>query len=158
MSIPSPQRARPSSPPLRIQTSSPNPSRRSSLRRRIADNGVDSPSDLHPLSALSSHEDGFNDDESDVSRPTLRRLTSDIEKQVAESSKSGGGVSSEASGSVRGSFDLLRMSRPDEQSTEVEVLVHHVRRSPFVTFQATGELIIGQTHRITCRYSTALWD
>jgi hypothetical protein len=49
----------------------------------------------------------------DVSRPALRRLTSETERQAAESSRSG---------SERGSLDLLRMTTTDE----VEVLIHQV--------------------------------
>jgi hypothetical protein len=56
-------------------------------------------------------------DLSDVSRPALRRLTSETERQVAESSRSG---------SERGSLDLLRMSVADPGAEEVEVLIHHV--------------------------------
>ncbi|WVF72943.1 hypothetical protein IAT40_007761 [Kwoniella sp. CBS 6097] len=61
----------------------------------------------------------------DVSRPSLHRLTSETERQVAESSKSG----SEYTGSMRGSLDLLRMSTVDEQSSggEVEVLIHTIK-------------------------------
>ena len=63
------------------------------------------------------------------SRPTLRRLTSETERQVAESSRSG---------SERGSLDMLRMSvttngegggsgsGSGSGSREVEVLIHHV--------------------------------
>lgn len=54
---------------------------------------------------------------SDVSRPALRRLTSETERQVAESSRSG---------SERGSLDMLRMSVADPGAEEVEVLIHHV--------------------------------
>lgn len=54
---------------------------------------------------------------SDVSRPALKRLTSETERQVAESSRSG---------SERGSLDLLRMSAADPGAEEVEVLIHHV--------------------------------
>jgi hypothetical protein len=60
----------------------------------------------------------------DVSRPTLRRLTSETERQVAESSRSGSDGA--GGGSLRGSFDHLRMSTVDEGSREVEVLVHGV--------------------------------
>jgi hypothetical protein len=52
----------------------------------------------------------------------LRRLTSETERHVAESSRSG---ASDGTGSVRGSFDLLRMSTVEE-SKEVEVLIHQV--------------------------------
>lgn len=79
---------------------------------------------VHPLEG--KHVDRDEDEQSDVSRPTLRRLTSETERQVAElaeSSKSGG--ASQSSGSNRGSLDLLRMT-PTEGSSEVEVLVHHV--------------------------------
>ncbi|WVR00134.1 hypothetical protein IAU59_007276 [Kwoniella sp. CBS 9459] len=61
----------------------------------------------------------------DISRPSLHRLTSETERQVAESSRSG----SEYTGSMRGSLDLLRMSAVDEQSSpgEVEVLIHTIK-------------------------------
>ncbi|OCF38070.1 hypothetical protein I316_00294 [Kwoniella heveanensis BCC8398] len=62
----------------------------------------------------------------DVSRPSLHRLTSETERQVAESSRSG----SEYTGSMRGSLDLLRMSAVDEQQAsggEVEVLIHTIK-------------------------------
>jgi hypothetical protein len=57
----------------------------------------------------------------DVSRPTLMRLTSETERQVAESSRSG---------SERGSLDLLRMSTSNAGAgaEEVEVLIHKVCR------------------------------
>lgn len=54
----------------------------------------------------------------DVSRPALKRLTSETERQVAESSRSG---------SERGSLDLLRMSTANPDTEEVEVLIHQVR-------------------------------
>jgi hypothetical protein len=57
----------------------------------------------------------------DVSRPALTRLTSETERQVAESSRSG---------SERGSLDLLRMSTANASANaggeEVEVLIHKV--------------------------------
>jgi hypothetical protein len=53
----------------------------------------------------------------DVSRPALTRLTSETERQVAESSRSG---------SERGSLDLLRMSTANAGTEEVEVLIHKV--------------------------------
>lgn len=62
----------------------------------------------HPLIG---HQD--YDTDADVSRPALRRFTSETERQVAESSRSG---------SERGSLDLLRMTASDE----VEVLIHQV--------------------------------
>ncbi|ORX40522.1 hypothetical protein BD324DRAFT_677980 [Kockovaella imperatae] len=63
----------------------------------------------HPLSLASSPGD---------SRPTLSRLLSETERQVAESSTSG-------ASSTRGSLDLLRMSKAEE----VEVFVHQVKQS-----------------------------
>jgi hypothetical protein len=74
--------------------------------------------DDHPLDRGS----GSHTPEEDVSRPALRRLTSETERHVAESSRSG---ASDGTGSVRGSFDLLRMSTVEE-SKEVEVLIHQV--------------------------------
>ena len=72
---------------------------------------------VHPLS-LATVNASLSDD---ASRPTLRRLVSETERQVAESSRSGSDA-----GSLRGSFDLLRMS-PAGTSAEVEVLLHQVR-------------------------------
>ena len=57
----------------------------------------------------------------DETRPTLRRLLSETERQVAESSRS---VSDTTS--LRDSFDLLRMTPNDEHVTEVEVILHQV--------------------------------
>jgi len=69
----------------------------------------------HPLE---SAEDGSQSPPD--SRPSLRRLTSETERQVAESSRSG---------SEKGSLDLLRMSMVqdgDVGNGEVEVLIHYV--------------------------------
>lgn len=76
-----------------------SPSRQTSLRRQLS-------TASHPLTA-------HDEPDGDVSRPALRRYTSETERHVAESSKSG---------SERGSLDLLRMSNTDE----VEVLIHPV--------------------------------
>lgn len=67
--------------------------------------------------ALNGHWNG--DVLGDVSRPALTRLTSETERQVAESSRSG---------SERGSLDLLRMSTANASTggEEVEVLIHKV--------------------------------
>jgi hypothetical protein len=67
---------------------------------------------------LNGHGEG-GDVLSDVSRPALTRLTSETERQVAESSRSG---------SERGSLDLLRMSTSSASTggEEVEVLIHKV--------------------------------
>ena len=89
--------------PVRLETASPHP--------------------LHTVDLLddSRRESPGNDVLSDVSRPTLMRLTSETERQVAESSRSG---------SERGSLDLLRMSTANAggAAEEVEVLVHKVCR------------------------------
>lgn len=65
-----------------------------------------------------------DDDVSDVSRPNLRRLTSEMDRAVAESQ------GSSASASERGSVDLLRVA------AEVEVIVHQVRLGRAVRWQA----------------------
>jgi hypothetical protein len=87
--------------PVRLETASPHP--------------------LHTIDLLDDSRRGSpgNDILSDVSRPTLMRLTSETERQVAESSRSG---------SERGSLDLLRMSTAHAggAAEEVEVLVHKV--------------------------------
>ena len=87
--------------PVRLETASPHP--------------------LHTVDLLDDSRRGSpgNDVLSDVSRPTLMRLTSETERQVAESSRSG---------SERGSLDLLRMSTANAggAAEEVEVLVHKV--------------------------------
>ncbi|WOO86194.1 LysM and putative peptidoglycan-binding domain-containing protein 1 [Vanrija pseudolonga] len=57
-----------------------------------------------------------DDDVSDVSRPNLRRLTSEMDRAVAESQ------GSSASASERGSVDLLRVA------AEVEVIVHQIKQ------------------------------
>ncbi|KAK1921973.1 hypothetical protein DB88DRAFT_376069 [Papiliotrema laurentii] len=109
-------------------STSRNVSRQSSVRRRRLDLDIDESPEppIHPLSvATGGNElDDTDDAASDVSRPTLRRLTSQTERQVAESSRSGAGSQSE--GSARGSLDMLTMSQK-EPSAEVEVLVHHVK-------------------------------
>ena len=58
------------------------------------------------------------------SRPRLKRLTSETERQVAESSRSG----PPSEGSTRGSFDMLRMTEAngDDAGLEVEVFIHQV--------------------------------
>lgn len=73
---------------------------------------------LHPPPYHTKH--GSLDVLGDVSRPALMRLTSETERQVAESSRSG---------SERGSLDLLRMSTSNAGTgaEEVEVLIHKVR-------------------------------
>lgn len=68
----------------------------------------------------------------DVSRPALRRLTTETERQVAEGSMSGRSDGGSAGASARGSLDMLRMSTPGgaeggNGAGEVEVLIHQVR-------------------------------
>jgi len=80
------------------------------------------PHPLHTTDLLHPHthtKNGSLDVLGDVSRPALMRLTSETERQVAESSRSG---------SERGSLDLLRMSTSNAGSgaEEVEVLIHKV--------------------------------
>jgi hypothetical protein len=82
------------------------------------------PHPLHTTDLLHPHsqhtKNGSLDVLGDVSRPALMRLTSETERQVAESSRSG---------SERGSLDLLRMSTSNAGTgaEEVEVLIHKVR-------------------------------
>ena len=71
----------------------------------------------HPLINHTDYAD-------DVSRPTLKRLTGETERQVAESSQS----ASEAASSARSSMDLLRMT--SVESTELEVMLHQVSMGP----------------------------
>lgn len=88
------------------------------------------PHPLHTADLLHPHahhtKNGSLDVLGDVSRPALMRLTSETERQVAESSRSG---------SERGSLDLLRMSTSNAGAgtgaEEVEVLIHKVRPRPF---------------------------
>jgi len=99
------------------------PPRRLSIRRRVDDN--EAADQVHPLTPTGEEE---LDTRSDVSRPTLRRLTTETERQVAElaeSTRSGPSGASGPSEGSRPSLDMLRMSSTEE-STEVEVLVHHV--------------------------------
>lgn len=87
---------------------------------------------------------------SDVSRPALRRFTSETERQVAESSRSG---------SERGSLDLLRMSVADPGAEEVEVLIHHVSVRYVTRCRRWGDWLmrIGEAGGVDSWYSTALW-
>ena len=81
----------------------------------------------HPLGRAQS-----NDASPPDSRPSLRRLTSETERYVAESSRSG---------SDRGSLDLLRMSTVEDgtgngrgrtgECVEVEVLIHEVSQRKY---------------------------
>ena len=86
------------------------PSNATSLRRRSRHASRDD----HPL-------DGEEPGSPPDSRPSLRRLTGETERQVAESSRSG---------SERGSLDMLRMTTPQDkdgtESAEIEVLIHKV--------------------------------
>ncbi|KAL1405118.1 hypothetical protein Q8F55_008741 [Vanrija albida] len=67
------------------------------------------------IASLRLEEGGDDsDDVSDVSRPNLRRLTSEMDRAVAESQ------GSSASASERGSVDVLRVAK------EVEVIVHQL--------------------------------
>ena len=95
--------------------------RRLSIRRRLVDED-EAADQLHPLTPTGEME---FDMRSDVSRPTLRRLTSETERQVAELAESTRSGPSGASEGSRPSLDMLRMSS-GEESEEVEVLVHQV--------------------------------
>lgn len=99
-------------------SSSANISRQNSLLRRRQPRDAANDLDVHPLTT----EDDV-DVSDDISRPALMRLTSEVERQVAESSRSGG--ASLDGGSNRGSLDLLRMSGT-EGGGEVEVILHLV--------------------------------
>jgi len=99
------------------------PPRRLSIRRRLAaDDEVEASDQLHPLTPTGETE---LDSRSDVSRPILRRLTTETERQVAELAESTRSGPSGASEGSRPSLDMLRMSSTEE-SAEVEVLVHRV--------------------------------
>ena len=86
--------------------------------------GKTPPHPLHSNDRLHVNHDrnGSLDVLGDVSRPALMRLTSETERQVAESSRSG---------SERGSLDLLRMSTSNAGAgaEEVEVLIHKVSQT-----------------------------
>lgn len=111
-----------------------------SRNRSYSPSSLSSSPTQHPLHTTEKVDDidsrlgngrypGLND-LSDVSRPALRRLTSETERQVAESSRSG---------SERGSLDMLRMSVADPGAEEVEVLIHHVRASRALSKRGTAE-------------------
>ena len=100
-----------------LSTLSQSPGTSSPLRRRRPrENGQrgsidgfdDDTPPPHPLTS-----NGLIDLDPPDSRPTLTRLLSETERQVAESSTSG-------ASSTRGSLDLLRMSKAEE----VEVFIH----------------------------------
>lgn len=76
-------------------------------------------SSAHPLAGVGSSS-ATADAAAEASRPTLRRLTTENERQVAEASRSGS-----EGGSMRGSLDLLRMT-VDPSVDGVEVLIHEV--------------------------------
>ncbi|WWC72086.1 uncharacterized protein I206_106046 [Kwoniella pini CBS 10737] len=110
------------------------------------------PINKHPLSGPTPptiHTDILGD----ISRPNLKRLTSETERQVAESSKSG---SEYGGGSVRGSFDLLRMTPggADDESREVEVLIHTVKPNESLA----GIALLYGIDLATLRKSNKLWS
>jgi hypothetical protein len=118
-------------------TQSPaGPSRFNTQNRPQTRTQSDSPHPLHSIDLLNNGRGGDKDILGDVSRPALMRLTSETERQVAESSRSG---------SERGSLDLLRMSTANASSgsgsgsgaEEVEVLVHKVSLSLFLTLRTS---------------------
>jgi len=94
--------------------------------------GKTPPHPLHSNDRLHVNHDrnGSLDVLGDVSRPALMRLTSETERQVAESSRSG---------SERGSLDLLRMSTSNAGAgaEEVEVLIHKVNQTRLFQDSAT---------------------
>ena len=79
----------------------------------------------HPLAGAASSS-ATADGAAEASRPTLRRLTTENERQLAEASRSGS-----EGGSMRGSLDLLRMTA-DPDADGVEVLIHKVSSSEIV--------------------------
>ncbi|WWD19684.1 hypothetical protein CI109_104146 [Kwoniella shandongensis] len=95
----------------------PNPHRPDLSQRRTS--STPSPHPLSHSTPPTHHTDVLGD----ISRPALKRVTTETERQVAESSRSGG------SESLRGSFDVLRMSTVDEPTGggEVEVLIHTIK-------------------------------
>lgn len=112
--------------PAPSQTHSRQPSL---LRRRplIPTNGdTGAQGQGHPLYRTDSpprhSEDSYVEVLSDVSRPNLTRLTSDLERRAGSSRGNGS-----EEGSRKGSLDMLRMSTNEAQGGgEVEVLIHQV--------------------------------
>lgn len=88
-------------------------------RNRTRTNPEEMMPNAHPLAGLTNSSKAATN-ASDASRPTLRRLTTENEKQLAETSRSGSD-----GGSLRGSSDMLRMSG-DSEADGVQVLVHQV--------------------------------
>ncbi|WVW86263.1 hypothetical protein I302_108305 [Kwoniella bestiolae CBS 10118] len=125
-------------------SSSPELGGRRTLRSR---NGAQTPRMTHPLSALTPPT-LYTDVLGDVSRPNLMRLTSETERQVAESSASGG--------SMRGSLDLLRMTPTEagEDGREVEVLIHTIKPNESLA----GIALLYGIDLATLRKSNKLWS
>ncbi|KAK4686489.1 hypothetical protein P7C73_g3625, partial [Tremellales sp. Uapishka_1] len=115
---------------LTRRSSSPTSHTEARLRRRNA----------HPLDSTSGESS------SDVSRPTLRRLTSETERQAAAADGSSRG------GSERGSLDLLRMT-PGSENGEVEVLVHQVKPGESLA----GIALLYGIELATLRKTNKLW-
>ncbi|ORY33371.1 hypothetical protein BCR39DRAFT_557059 [Naematelia encephala] len=112
------------------------------LRRRPKQRETSVSEDLHPLAREVELED------EGVSRPALRRLTSETERQVAESSRS---AASEGT-SRRESLDLLRMSVV-ENGGEVEVILHQVK----ATESLPGIALLYGIDLATLRKVNKLW-
>ncbi|WRT70157.1 uncharacterized protein IL334_007151 [Kwoniella shivajii] len=111
----------------------------------------------HPLEGITPPTQ-YSDTLGDISRPTLKRLTTETERHVAESTGSRSGSEFTGNGSVRGSFDILRMtpggSNSDESSREVEVLIHTIKPHESLA----GIALLYGIDLATLRKSNKLWS
>ncbi|KAI9634166.1 uncharacterized protein MKK02DRAFT_38838 [Dioszegia hungarica] len=139
--------------PAPSQTHSRQPSL---LRRRplIPTNGdTGAQGQGHPLYRTDSpprhSEDSYVEVLSDVSRPNLTRLTSDLERRAGSSRGNGS-----EEGSRKGSLDMLRMSTNEAQGGgEVEVLIHQVQPNESLA----GIALLYGIDLATLRKTNKLW-